>query len=113
MKLTFSATHTIHENSFEPNYLISYLANLLRTFLANFLRTFSVSFGVFTPVGNMAMPKNVTNKAMTTNKTMTTPSALISQLANQITASNIIGRATMLWIKIVKIWEKKKTFTIQ
>ena len=97
MKLTFSATHTIHENSFEPNYLISYLANLLR------------KFGVFTPVGNMAMPKSITNKAMTTNKTMTTPSALISQLANQITASNITGRATMLWIKIVKIWKKKRS----
>ena len=91
MKLTFSATHTIHENSFEPNYLISHLAILLR------------KFGVFTQVGNMAMPKNITNKAMTTNKTMTTPSASISQLANQITASNIVGRATMLWIKIVKI----------
>ena len=48
MKLTFSATHTIHENSFEPNYLISYLANLLR------------KFGVFTPVEIMAMPKNIT-----------------------------------------------------
>ena len=96
MKLTFSATHTIHENSFEPNYLISYLANWLRT------------FGVFTPVGIMAMPKNITNKAMTTNKTMTTPSALISQLANQITASNITGKATMLCIKILKILKKKK-----
>ena len=51
MKLTFSATHTIHENSFEPNYLISYLAN--------FLRTFGERFGLVR-VGNMAMPKNIT-----------------------------------------------------
>ena len=39
----------MHGNSFEPNYLISsYLANLLR------------KFGVSLPVGNMAMPKNIT-----------------------------------------------------
>ena len=39
---------------------------------------------------------------------MTTPSTFISQLESQLTASNIIGRATMLWMKIVKIWKKKK-----
>ena len=39
---------------------------------------------------------------------MTTPSTFISQLESPLKPANIIGRATMLWMQIVKIWKKKK-----